>query len=170
MLTHQFVAFITQQEEWVQPPNPCHVDKESTEDDLENSFLEDQFRKKEMGLVENNGSSKWWESGLRIDIPEFQGSLQPEGFLDWVSVVEKVLDFKEVPNLKRVSFVVTRFHGLAAAWLQQSKLTQVRQRKKIYSWEKLKKHIRVVVLSHNHMRMMYQNLQNLCQGSCTVDE
>ncbi|XP_021831119.1 uncharacterized protein LOC110771169 [Prunus avium] len=42
-----------------------------------------------------------WESGFKLEIPEFKGCLQPEEFLDWVAVVEEVLDFKDVPQDKR---------------------------------------------------------------------
>ena len=31
-----------------------------------------------------------WESGLRIDIPEFQGSGRPEELLDWINAIEEV--------------------------------------------------------------------------------
>jgi hypothetical protein len=39
-----------------------------------------------------------WEASFKLDILEFQGCLQPEEFIDWVAVVEEVLDFKEVPD------------------------------------------------------------------------
>jgi hypothetical protein len=39
--------------------------------------------------------ANWWESGFKLDIPEFNGGLQPDEFLDWIAAVE-VLEFKEV--------------------------------------------------------------------------
>jgi hypothetical protein len=62
-----------------------------------------------------------WESDFKLDIPEFNGVLQPEEFLDWIAVVEEVLDFKGVPEDRRVSLVATKFRGRAAAWWQQLK-------------------------------------------------
>jgi hypothetical protein len=50
-----------------------------------------------------------WESGFKLNIPEFNGGLQPEEFLDWIAAVEEVLDFKGVPEDRRVSLVVTKF-------------------------------------------------------------
>ena len=35
-----------------------------------------------------------WESGLRIDILEFQGSGRPEELLDWINSIEEVYEYK----------------------------------------------------------------------------
>jgi hypothetical protein len=47
--------------------------------------------------------------------------MQPEEFLDWVTAVEEILDFKRVPEDRRVSLVATKFRGKAVAWWQQLK-------------------------------------------------
>jgi hypothetical protein len=112
-----------------------------------------------------------WESGFKLDILEFNGDLQPEEFLDWIVAVEEVLDFKGVPEDRRVSLVATKFRGRAAAWWQQLKQSKTRLGKsKINRWEKLLKHMRPTFLPYNYTRTMYQRLQNLSQGLKTVDE
>ena len=60
---------------------------------------------------------------MRTEIPEFYGGLQPEEFLDWLATVEEVLDFKGVPENKRVPLVTTRFRDRAMTWWQQVKQT-----------------------------------------------
>jgi hypothetical protein len=115
--------------------------------------------------------ANWWESGFKLDILEFLGGLQPEEFLDWVAIVEEILNFKGVPEDRRVSLVATKFQGRAAAWWQQLKQTRVQQGKlKITSWEKLLTKMRPTFLPHNYLRTMYQRLQNWSQGSKFVDE
>lgn len=49
------------------------------------------------------------ESGFKLKLPEFTGDLQPEEFLDWINTIEELLEFKEVPDQRRVSLVATRF-------------------------------------------------------------
>ncbi|GJW84105.1 hypothetical protein Tco_0157250 [Tanacetum coccineum] len=50
-----------------------------------------------------------WESGMRINIPEFDGkTLNPEEFIDWLVTVKEVFEFKEVPENKRVSLIATK--------------------------------------------------------------
>jgi hypothetical protein len=37
-----------------------------------------------------------WGNIFKLNIPEFQGDLQPEEFIDWVLVVEEVFEFNWV--------------------------------------------------------------------------
>ena len=75
----------------------------NVEDEMENPFA-GQRRRREKPLVSYNSNK--WESGFKLDIPEFKGCLQPEEFLDWVAAVEEILEFKEVPQDKRVSYQI----------------------------------------------------------------
>ncbi|KAG7532368.1 Zinc finger CCHC-type [Arabidopsis thaliana x Arabidopsis arenosa] len=72
------------------------------------------------------GDNRRWESGFKLDLPEFTGGLQAEEFLDWINTTEELLEFKEVPDHMRVSLVATRFRGRASAWLQQVKDSRAR--------------------------------------------
>ncbi|GJW55890.1 putative nucleotidyltransferase, ribonuclease H [Tanacetum coccineum] len=113
-----------------------------------------------------------WESGMRINIPEFDGkTLNPEGFIDWLVTVEEVFEFKEVPENKRVSLIATKLRGRASAWWQQLKLTRERIGKpRVTSWRKMKKLLRENFIPHNYQRLMYQRLQNLKQGTKSVED
>nr|GEW60037.1 reverse transcriptase domain-containing protein [Tanacetum cinerariifolium] len=37
--------------------------------------------------------------GLRIEIPEFEGKLQPDDFLDWIQTVERIFDLRDIPTV-----------------------------------------------------------------------
>jgi len=135
--------------------------------------MENQFaghrKRREKSLVSYN--SNRWESGFKLDIPEFKGCLQLEEFLDWVAAVEEILEFKEVPQDKRVSLVATKFRGRAAVWWQQLKQSCIGQGKsKINTWENFLKHMRAAFLPHNYMRTLYQQLHNLKQGTQSIDK
>ncbi|XP_058184843.1 uncharacterized protein LOC131302299 [Rhododendron vialii] len=169
-LTEQIAALTVA---FQQPPLNTHFTEEEEErsaaEDEENPFARDLARRRDRRPTDT-GSHRW-EAGLKIDLPEFHGTLQPEEFLDWLFSIEEILEFKEVPENKRVPLVATRFRGRAAAWWQQSKVTRLRHgKKKIDSWDKMKKHMRVAFLPHNYTRTLYQNFQNLRQGAKTVEE
>ncbi|PKI41945.1 hypothetical protein CRG98_037695 [Punica granatum] len=87
------------------------------------------------------------------------------------AMVEEVLEFKGVPDDKRVQLVATRLRGRATTWWQQVKLTRSRMGKpKITSWEKINKNKRAAFLPYNFQRIMYQRLRNLRQGGRSVDD
>ncbi|KAK6126948.1 hypothetical protein DH2020_039313 [Rehmannia glutinosa] len=111
-----------------------------------------------------------WEMGFRLDIPEFTDSLDASEFLDWLNSVEELLDFKGVPDQRRVPLVATRFRWRASAWWQQAKLTRIRHSKTpISTWAKFRKHMEREFLPFNYARTLYQRLQNLRQGTKSVD-
>ncbi|XP_013589557.1 PREDICTED: uncharacterized protein LOC106297989 [Brassica oleracea var. oleracea] len=108
---------------------------------------------------------------FRSDIPEFLGTLNPEDFFDWLNTAEEILEFRQVPEDMRVPLVATRFKGRAMAWWQQLKESRRQTNKpRINSWDRLTKHMRRAFLPYNYERTLYNKLQNLRQGSRTVEE
>ncbi|GJS89136.1 putative nucleotidyltransferase, ribonuclease H [Tanacetum coccineum] len=84
-----------------------------------------------------------WESGMRINILEFDGNtLNPEGFIDWLVAVEEVFEFKEKESWKAKS------HQL----------------------EEVEKVIEGNFIPHNYQQLMYQRLQNMKQGTKFVED
>ena len=55
---------------------------------------------------------------MRTEVPEFQGSLQHEEFIDWVFTAKEVMEFKRVPEESKVPLIATRLQGRAAVWWQ----------------------------------------------------
>nr|GEY07105.1 hypothetical protein [Tanacetum cinerariifolium] len=67
-----------------------------------------------------------WEQSFKVETPTFNGSLKPEVFIDWLYQVDEILDFKRVPDDRRVPLVTIRLHSRAQAWWQQLKQTRSR--------------------------------------------
>ena len=42
-----------------------------------------------------------WDGSLRVEIPDYSGSLDPEEYLDWTNKVEEVFELKEIPQIGR---------------------------------------------------------------------
>ena len=84
-------------------PSLHSMEEEEVEEEFHNPFSRhiQGGRRPMMGNPRDNRETRSrWDARLKIDIPEFQGSVQPEEFLDWIYAVEEVLDFKEVPENK----------------------------------------------------------------------
>ncbi|KAK9133103.1 hypothetical protein Scep_012631 [Stephania cephalantha] len=83
----------------------------------EDEYVEAPRRRYRLRAVEDD--RRRWESGMKTKVPEFHDTLQPKEFLDWLASVEEVLEFKGVPEGKRVQLVATGFRNRATAWWQQ---------------------------------------------------
>ncbi|KAL5764000.1 hypothetical protein ACOSQ2_016594 [Xanthoceras sorbifolium] len=89
------------------------------------------------------------------DIRRWESGMQTEKFLEWIGIVEEILEFKRVPERENVALVATRLRGRAAAWWQQLKLNRNCSRKpKISDWEKMKRKLRAEFLPHNFQRLI----------------
>ncbi|KEH43904.1 hypothetical protein MTR_1g105095 [Medicago truncatula] len=51
---------------------------------------------------------------MKVDIPDFEGKLQPNKFVDWLQTIEHVFDYKEIPEEQKVKIVAVKLkkHGL----------------------------------------------------------
>jgi len=76
---------------------------------------------------------------FRVEIPEYKGKLDPKEFLDWLHTVERVFEYKDVPEDKKVELVALRLCKYASLWWTNLCAKRVRERKaKIRTWEKMK--------------------------------
>ncbi|KAL0736269.1 hypothetical protein Bca4012_012479 [Brassica carinata] len=70
-----------------QQDEPVFDDDEEEDDD--NPFARDQhepqLQQRLPPVYEQIRDNHRWESGFKLDLPEFHGSLQPEELLDWIS-------------------------------------------------------------------------------------
>lgn len=51
---------------------------------------------------------------FKVEIPEFEGRLDPDEFLEWINTVERVFEYKEVPDNKKVKLVALKLHKYAS--------------------------------------------------------
>ncbi|KAL6502157.1 hypothetical protein OROHE_024750 [Orobanche hederae] len=49
------------------------------------------------------GGGSRWDQGFLIEILEFSWALDPVDFLDWIHTVDDILEFKQVPDDRRVA-------------------------------------------------------------------
>ena len=53
---------------------------------------------------------------FRVEIPEFEGRLDLDEFLEWLHKVKWIFDYKEVPKDKKMKLVALRLRKYASLW------------------------------------------------------
>ncbi|KAJ0800640.1 putative nucleotidyltransferase, Ribonuclease H [Helianthus annuus] len=109
--------------------------------------------------------------GLRTEIPEFEGKLLPDDFLDWIQTVERIFDLRDIPDHLKVKLVAIKLKKYASLWWENVQLQRYRAGKhKVTSWDKMKRLLHAKFLPVTFKQDAYLDYQNLKQGSFTVEE
>ena len=58
---------------------------------------------------------------MRIDPPEFEGSLSPYLFIEWIQALERFFEIKEYSNEKAFKVVVLKLRSYASLWYENLK-------------------------------------------------
>ena len=94
---------------------------------------------------------------MKMDLPNFNGQLQIERFLDWLAMVERFFDYMDIPEDKRVKLVAYKLIGGASAWWEQLQLTRMRQGKgMIQTWSKMRRLLRSRYLPPDYEQILFQ--------------
>ena len=106
-----------------------------------------------------------------MDIPEFEGKLDPDEFLDWLQTVERVFDFKDIPDEKKVKLVALKLRRYASTWWANIVAKRAKKGKsKIRSWRKMKSKLKEKFLPSHYLQENYTKLHHLKQGAMSVEE
>ena len=108
---------------------------------------------------------------FKVDIPEFEGHLDPDMFLDWLRTVERVFDYKDIPEEKKVKLVALKLRKYASIWWANLMTKRARKGKgKIRTWAKMRDKLKSKFLPTHYLHDNYLKLHNLKQGTKSVEE
>ena len=54
--------------------------------------------------------------GLRVDVPDFSGKLDPQAFTDWMTALEDYFDWYGMTEERKVRFAKMKLKGQARIW------------------------------------------------------
>ncbi|VFR03504.1 unnamed protein product [Cuscuta campestris] len=96
------------------------------------------------------------------------------GWLRWrlmLNEVDRIFEYKDVPDRDKVKLVAIKLHGRASAWWEQMRRSREKKGKpKINDWEKMKGKMRAHFLPFGYTQTLFQRLQTLRQGTRSVDD
>lgn len=108
---------------------------------------------------------------IKVDIPEYDGKMDPDEFLDWMRTVERVFDYKQLTEAHKVKIVALKFRKYASTWWSNVCLQRERSGKdKIQTWFKMKKKLKEKFLPSYYIQQSFGQLHSLKQGTSTVEE
>jgi len=66
---------------------------------------------------------------FKVEIPEFEGELNLDEFLDWLRTVEHIFDYKDIPEDQKVKLVALRLRKCVSLWWANHCTKRTRNRK-----------------------------------------
>ena len=108
---------------------------------------------------------------IKVDIPEFEGRIQGDEFIDWLNTVERVFDYKDVSDGQKVKLVAIKLKKHASIWWEQLKNQRACEgKRKIATWEKMKKELRKKFLPGHYRQYAFLKFHNFRQKDLSMEE
>jgi hypothetical protein len=108
---------------------------------------------------------------VKVDIPEFEGRMQPDEFIDWLNTIERIFEYKDVPEHHKVKLVAIKLRKHASLWWEHVKKQRERERKsRIVTWEKMKKALKRKYLPDHYRQDAFLKFHNFRQNELSVED
>ena len=93
--------------------------------------------------------------------------MQGDIFLDWLYTIERIFDFKEYSEERKVKLVAIKLKGYASLWWKNLKRERNKEgRRPIQTWEKMKRELKKRFLTENYRQDNYVNFYHFKQYNC----
>ena len=108
---------------------------------------------------------------LKVDIPYFNGNLNIEDFIDWITDIDKFFDYMGVSEENKVRLVTCRLKGGVSAWWERLQNRRIRERKHpVRYWYCIKQLLKKDFIPLDSKHILFQQYQRCHQGMRLVYE
>jgi hypothetical protein len=103
---------------------------------------------------------------IKLSIPPFSGDRGPEDYLEWEMRMDQIFSSYHYTEERRLQLAAVEFTGYVLIWWNQI----LRMRTRPTSWRGMKELMRHRFVPEHYKRDMHNKLQQLAQGTKSVDE
>ena len=104
-------------------------------------------------------------------MPKFEGTSNLDAYLTWELKVEKIFRMHNYSEEKKVNMAALDFDGYALIWWEQIQNQRFENGELLVSsWTEMKREMRARFVPKHYKRDLFDKLQNLKQGSKSVEE
>ena len=170
-LQTQLAQLMEEKRRWNQRPSHLrtHVDSDESEREEKSYHANSSYEEDVPRRFQRRQESSLGD--FRVDIPEFEGQLNPDHFLDWLQTVKRVFEYKDVAEDRKVKLIALKLRKYASIWWANLVAKRVRNGKgKIRTWAKMKEKLKSKFLPSHYIQDNYFKLHHLKQGSKSVEE
>ncbi|GJW22250.1 peptidyl-prolyl cis-trans isomerase FKBP53, partial [Tanacetum coccineum] len=118
-----------------------------------------------------NGSGTWHSNDIKVDIPEYDGKLDPDEFVEWLRTVECAFDYKETTEENKVKIVAMKLRKYASTWWANTCTKRERLgKKKVKDWPKMNRLMKQKFLPSYYIQASFSQLHHLKQNQRPAEE
>uniref|UniRef100_A0A2N9I1T0 Retrotransposon gag domain-containing protein n=1 Tax=Fagus sylvatica TaxID=28930 RepID=A0A2N9I1T0_FAGSY len=97
--------------------------------------------------------------------------MQPDDFIDWLTTVERIFNFKDIPENRKVKVVAIKLRKHASIWWEHLKRQREREgRERITTWAKMKRELKRKYLPDHYKQDAFMKFHNFKQRELSVEE
>lgn len=109
-----------------------------------------------------HGTGSLCSNDIKVDIPEYDGRLDPDEFVEWIRTVERVFDYRQTTEENKVKVVALKLRKYASTWWANVCTKRERLGKgKVKEWTKMKRLMKEKFLPSYHIQASFSQLHNL---------
>ncbi|KAK8923695.1 hypothetical protein KSP39_PZI019139 [Platanthera zijinensis] len=108
---------------------------------------------------------------IRLDAPSFDGRLDPKAFSDWLLDMDHYFEWYDMSDERCVRFAKMKLVGQAKVfWISVERALERDGCYPITRWDEMKERLKEKYLPASYRGQLFEQLQNLRQGTLTVAE
>nr|GEZ21677.1 hypothetical protein CTI12_AA373220 [Tanacetum cinerariifolium] len=121
--------------------------------------------------VRSKVPSQWYSNDIKVEIPEYDGKLDPDEFVKWLRTVKCAFDYKKTSEERKVKIVAMKLRKYESTWCANTFTKRERLGKtKGKAWPKMKKLLKQKFMPSYYIHESFSQLHHLKQNQRPAEE